>query len=557
MKATTTGPTILGINAAHDASAAVVTGSAVLAAISEERLNRQKYYAGLPVLSIQAVLRMSNLGSDGDGLDCVVINGGETFNGLVTLQAMLPAARHVPWFVSPSHHLLHAAYAAASHGGGAKAILVADGSGGSYASHQSATPATLLGDPPSNPSHWEALSAYDFRADGSVDLLIKDWGEWEDDGCFHFPSLGHMFSLASQMIFGGWMHAGKVMGLAPYGDPDASALRLVETLEGGSLHFPDTYWNLHFDAVPPAARDNLEDHEAARTIAAKVQDELERALFHLADSLRSRTDSDLLCFTGGVALNSVVNGKLQRAGIFEQLHLAPAAGDSGVSVGAGAFGYWHLTGNWPDLSATQEFLGGEYPVDAGLVAHLSRVGLHAVQVANLADSLATDIADGLFVGLFRGRSEFGPRALGNRSILANATLPWAKDELNRRVKFRERFRPFAAIVLRDRMADWFEWDADSPHMMLVSQVRLEKREAVPSVVHVDGSCRVQTVDRSDELLYATLELLEKRTGAPLCINTSLNIKGEPIAETIDDALRCLTDSDLDVMYLGSYRVSRA
>lgn len=546
---------VLGLNCGHDAAACVVTASGVVAAVAEERLLRVKHVEGAPLRSIAAVLDITGLPADGSGIDAVAVNAPEHFTGLDALREALPGCATVPWHIGPSHHLLHACYAAAACGVPEPLVLVIDGSGYSFRLHKPATPPQLLGDPPRHPDACEALTAYRFGPDGRCDVLLKDWGQWVEntDERYRFPSLGHMYSLAAQHLFGSWTHAGKVMGLAPYGNPGGIPGEIVTcTADGVRV---DTDWIL---SLPKVDRSQpMETVPLACDVAAKVQAELERAIRHLVGLLYERSPADTLCLTGGVALNSVCNGILAREGPFPGLFVTPAAGDSGVAIGAGAYAYRALTGALPDLSSTVEFLGPRYNAAAVRAALGRRPALTHTEVGAVGARIARDVADGRFVGLFEGRSEFGPRALGHRSILADPRRAEVKELLNARVKFREAFRPYAACIPDSALGDWFELGRPSPHMLLVAHIRPDARARIPAVTHIDGTCRLQTVtDAEDGALAVAVREFGRLTGVPVLLNTSLNIKGEPICETPDEALDCMERSDLDVLYVEGHRVTR-
>lgn len=541
----------LGINCGHDAAAVLMDRDRIVLAIPEERLRRDKKYYGAPTEATKAVLAKTGQPPDGSSLTCVVVNAAEEFGDA---RALFPGLTRVSrWYLYPSHHLLHALYAASSTPDESCAVLVVDGSGYSYDRHKGATPFDLLGPAPSRSSDFEELSAYEVTR-GKVRLLFKSWAPWADqaDGRFRFASLGHMYSLAAQHIFGTWRDAGKVMGLAPYGRVRPGMPKLVELVPEGVRVSTD--WDLSFRAVDRSL--DFDAEATALEVAALVQWELERGMHHLVREVRRLTEVETLCLTGGVALNSVVNGQIVRRGLFPRVHITPAAGDAGVAIGAAAYGVLAETDQLPSLYRSQEFFGEQYSDADVEVAIASSPGVTSEVVPNIASSVATDLVAGLSVGFFTGASEFGPRALGHRSILADPRRLELKDRLNRQVKFREPFRPFAACVRLEDLTEWFDLESASPHMLLVAQVWPERRSQIPGVVHVDGTCRLQTVVPEDGVLYQILCSFKAETGVPIVLNTSLNIKGDPIAYSPSDALGCLLASGLDVLYLEGHRVSR-
>ena len=544
-------PIVLGLNCAHDAAAAVAIGGTLRAAISEERLTRIKHAAGFPHRAVAYCLKEAGLNPETARIDRIVINQfpPATFERLAR-QCFAEGA--VGAVVSnPSHHYLHACYAEIFTDRRPLVILVVDGCGYTYAEHQRQG-SPLLGPAPPNPDMWEALTAYFVDERGSISLLMKEWGEWREPWAARFPSLGHMYGLAAEHVFGSWVHAGKLMGLSAFGNPGSFSPKPIVTLTDRGVEI-DTDWLL--DAPSVRFQEKLEHVPVARDIAAKVQAELERAMMHLCRLLRERSGCDTICLTGGVALNSVFNGRLVREGPFEHVVVTPGCSDAGTAIGAAAFGYKTLTGRRLQLRSDMEFLGREYREDDIHAALRECPGVRFQQCDDPLADVVRDLTSGKIIGWFDGRAEFGPRALGHRSILADPRVPGLKDRLNSRVKFRESFRPYAAAVLEEQCSAWFQQAVDSPHMLMVATVRPERRELIPAVLHVDDTCRLQTVGKNyPGSLRELLERFFAATATPLVLNTSLNVRGQPIAETPRDALDCLVKSGLDVLYLGRFRV---
>jgi carbamoyltransferase len=304
-------------------------------------------------------------------------------------------------------------------------------------------------------------------------------------------------------------------------------------------------------------------------LASSVQAVTEEVVLRMAAHVHRETQQSNLCLAGGVALNCVANGRVLREGPFENLWIQPGAGDSGGAIGA-ALTAWHMYAGQTRSRETADsmngaYLGPEYSEDE-IRAFLEEKEVTfeiAASDEQLVETVSSLIADQLVVGWFQGRMEFGPRALGNRSILADPRGRDVQRTVNLKIKYRESFRPFAASVLRDRCRDFFELDRDSPYMLIVDQVRnaqvsgsgLERLSRidspVPAVTHVDGSCRIQTVDAITNPLYAKLlEAFERRTDCPLLVNTSFNVRGEPIVCTPEDAFNCFMNTHLDVLVMG-------
>lgn len=540
---------ILGINAAHDASACLLLDGLLEVAIAEERLTRRKHQRGYPSKSIDYCLQATGMRSLGS-IDCVVLNQPPSLGLEHELVQRGFEGRLV---VNPSHHLLHAYYAWRASGFEDAAIMVIDGSGYSYGEYvRRGSP--LLGPPPAFSEMEEAESQYVARGDG-IELVGKRWALWESsDRFYRFASLGHMYSMASQYIFGHWVHAGKTMGLAPYGDPSAIPQPFVE-LQGQDL-VVRTDWPL---TLPE--RSSLPAHldPICRNLAAKVQLELERALLHLATILHQRTGQRRLCISGGVGLNSVANGRICRESPFSELFVTPAAGDSGTAIGAALYGHHLLAGTPAQWTRRRsDYLGRHYrAADIAEAIALHRQRLRVDDVADAAGCAARDLVDGLVIGWFEGGSEFGPRALGHRSILCDPRSAEARDRLNTAVKFREPFRPYAASVLAENVSEYFESEVDDPFMLIVASVRPSCRQAVQAICHVDGTCRIQTVAPSDVGRFRSLiERFRDFTGVPMVLNTSFNIRGEPIVETPTEAIECFLSTNIDVLYLEGRRATK-
>ncbi len=360
--------------------------------------------------------------------------------------------------------------------------------------------------------------------------------------------IGLLYAVVTQAIGFGLLQEGKTMGLAPYG----------ESTKGGFLEFSGSYdgvvtdYSSHciegsYDLRNPL---KLDSFEAKARAAFEVQQECERAMLHLASHARNLTGKSRLCLSGGVALNSVANNVVLLSGLFDEIFINPAASDTGIPLGAALYGY-HVVADRPRLpTVLSPYIGplygkGDIAAAAALAGDTCRIE-HENALEKTADLLAAN----RIVGHFHGRSEMGPRALGNRSILMSPAKAENKDVLNSRVKHREAFRPFAPACLEERAAEFFEVDRPSPYMLLVPHVRADKRAAIPAVTHVDGTARLQTVSNADNPRFRCLiELFAERTGVPVLLNTSFNDNGEPIVETPTDAVRCFLKVDMDALLL--------
>jgi carbamoyltransferase len=363
----------------------------------------------------------------------------------------------------------------------------------------------------------------------------------------------------------------KVMGLAPYGKPvhyDRIMKDMVQLNEDGSfkldmkyfsydygLTMTNGYFNEFFGGPPRKPETWMTEREF--DIAASVQKVCEEVVLRMARYIHKETGLTKLCMAGGVALNCVANGRVIRETPFKDLFVQPAAGDAGGAVGVAHYLYNTIEKQPRGQAWTHAYLGPSYS-DAEIVGYLDGQGAkyRVLSDRELVEITARLIAEGKVVGWFQGRMEFGPRALGGRSILADPRDPGMRDTLNMKIKFREGFRPFAPSVAADKASDWFDIDCDSPYMLLVAQVREGKR-CIPSVTHVDNSARLQTVTREDNPLYYDLiSEFEKLTGVPVIINTSFNVRGEPIVCTPHDAYLCFMRTNMDHLVLGHHLLDK-
>ena len=575
------GGLVLGLSCFyHDAAACLVRGGHIVAAAQEERFSRVKHDARFPEHAVAYCLREGGVAvSD---LDAVAFYDKplltferllETYlsyapRGLASFLAAMPVwLRHKLWTPSTlaerlgyggpvlftEHHESHAASAFFPSPFERAAVLTVDGVG-----------------------EW-ATTTVGVGEGGALRLLEE----------VHFPhSLGLLYS-AFTTYCGFKVNSGeyKLMGLAPYGTPRYAGLirdHLVDLRPDGSFRLNADYFTYAqglrmtgrrfarlFGGPPRPPESPLTQREM--DLAASVQVVVEDAMLGLARRAHDQTGADALCLAGGVALNCVANGRVVREGPFRDVWVQPAAGDAGGALGAalavshGALGV-PRTVQAPD--AMRGALLGPSFTDAEAEAAVRDAGLPAPpRSEDVAEEVAALLADGLTVGWCQGPMEFGPRSLGARSILADPRDPEAQRRVNLQVKFREGFRPFAPAVLAERAAEWFALDAESPYMLVVAPVRgaepaggaegLAKlgavRSPLPAVTHVDGSARIQTVDgRATPPFRRLLEAFERRTGCPVLLNTSLNVRGEPVACTPADAVRCFLDTHLDALAVGPF-----
>lgn len=608
---------ILGISAFyHDSAAALIEDGRILAAAQEERFSRRRHDAGFPHSAIAFCLSFAE--TRAEDIDLVVFYEKpflkferllETYvgfapKGLASFAKAMPVwiheklflrrflvrefsqlAREIDWdsrLLFSEHHFSHAASAFFPSPYEEAAILTVDGVG-----------------------EW-ATTSLAVGKQNAIEMLRE----------IRFPhSLGLLYS-AFTYYLGFKVNSGeyKVMGLAPYGRPAYRELileKLIDLKDDGSFRLDMSYFDyatglrMTGDAFAQIfggpARDPREPlTQRHMDIAASIQAVLDEAMLKLGRNLAARTGQRKLCMAGGVALNCVANGKLLRSGLFSDIWIQPAAGDAGGAIGA-ALGAYYLVQSDPvprpglpvgaamnfeaaamsDAPASHNeqdamqgsFLGPEFS-QSEIEARLNALGARYSVLSD--DALLSEAVDALerkdALGWFHGRMEFGPRALGARSILADPRDPGMQSKLNLKVKFRESFRPFAPAVLRESLTDWFDLDVDSPYMLLVAEIAARHRvdspgaglnvsgferlriprSEIPAATHVDGSARIQSVHKeTNPRFHALISAFAARTGCPVLVNTSFNIRGEPIVCTPDDAFRCFMRSGLDSLAIGN------
>ncbi len=572
---------ILGLNAYHgDAAAALVVDGELVAAAEEERFNRIKHVAGFPALS--AAWCLAEGGISPEELDHLAVSRDPRAN---VGQKLLRTIRHGA----------SARYLKARLQNAAKIRDVRTALAESLGLEAGALRAEVH-----NVEHHEAhvasaffVSPFDeaaiFSVDGFGDFCstmtaVGHGNSFEVLDRVLFPhSLGIYYSALTQWLgFPEYGDEGKVMGLAPYGDASAhmKAMRDVLQTNGdlfalnldyfthdkegvdmtwdeGSPRIGRIYSDKLVETFGPARERGAEMTKHYEDVAAALQKRFEEVYLHVVDRLQVRTGMTNLCLAGGVALNAVANGRIRPETGFDGLYVQPAAGDSGTAVGAAYYVWNQELGRPRGFVMTHAYTGPEYS-DAEMEAAVRAAGLepHHLDDDALFPTVAQRIADGDVVGWFQGRMEFGPRALGHRSIVADPRRSDMKDVLNARIKHREPFRPFAPSILADATGTWFDQDYTSPFMVLVYKTKPDKRERIAAVNHVDDTGRVQTVDRNIEpRYYRLIEEFGRLTDVPVLLNTSFN-ENEPIVRTPTEAVDTFLKTHMDVLVLGNYVVAR-
>jgi carbamoyltransferase len=561
---------VLGINAYdHDVSACLLRDGAIAFAIAKERITREKHDTGFYQEVIDYCLKAEGITLDDVALivrNCYVLPvedmdarlSYEDVPEFMDTAERRQAARS-PLFLSTSdkvvtlsHHLAHAysAFAASPFEDGV--VMVVDGVG-NYATdiHEAGQLTEGV-----NPLARESESYYAFSG-SELTPLKKVWLEptrgFLSDEFFFMPGLGALYSRVSSYIFADWNKCGEVMGLAPYGR--SGAIMPLAAMRDGELQVPEWTAAFHTPWLPDSDADweKSTHRKHWEDLAWRVQDDTETVLLARAKWLRETTGAKNLCIAGGVGLNCVANGRLARESGFENVWIQPASGDDGIAIGCAYYGHLQLQKNARSFVMEHAYFGRPYD-DADIADALSKGLARLETVARHSDDVCAEaaslLAEGHVLGWFQGRSEFGPRALGNRSLLADPRSPDMKDILNSRVKHRQAFRPFAPIVLAERAMEIFEGEEDSPFMLVAKRVRPEWQGRIPAIVHIDGTARVQTVRKeTNARLHRLLTEFEALTGVPVLINTSFNVKGEPIVETPRDAVECFLSTGIDHLVL--------
>lgn len=586
---------ILGVSAFyHDSAAVLLRDGEIVAAAQEERFTRKKHDAGFPSQATQFCLAQGNLSLD--QIDCVAFYDKpflkferllETYldfapKGFLSFRTALPIwtseklfqkdllkkfllqfregeKKDLPTILFSEHHLSHAASAFYPSPFEEAVVLTADGVG-----------------------EWATTSVAIGKGE-NLDIQKE----------IHFPhSLGLLYS-AFTYYLGFKVNSGeyKVMGLAPYGRPlyvQTIYDHLIDVKEDGSFRMNMDYFdyctglkmvNKKFADLfgKPRRKPESPLTQKHMDIAASLQRALEEILLRMTKNLYQTYQIPNLCLAGGVALNCVANGKILKQSGFKKIWVQPSAGDAGGALGAALATYYlhHKKPRYVDKSDSMKgsYLGPSYVQnEIALALDQSSAKYEILTQDQMIERTAQALANEKVIGWFQGHMEFGPRALGNRSIIADARSPRMQSMLNLKIKYRESFRPFAPSVLRERVGDWFELEDDSPYMLLVADIRPNKRtetdegqenlfgieklkqirSAIPAVTHVDFSARIQTVhNETNPVYYDLIKRFEQITGCPVIINTSFNIRGEPIVCTPQDAYRCFMGTEMDVLVIGN------
>jgi carbamoyltransferase len=554
---------VLGTGLSHDGSVCLLADGEIVLGIEKERLSRKKHEGGNDRLAMQYVLDQAGITLDDVELVVQNENFGMFCRGNSEYREEARLLTGDTRVVTISHHLAHAYSAFGPSGFDQACVLVVDGCGNAYEDCIDILPEALAGRVPDELGYvYFEKDSYYTSEGGALRTVTKDFSPWGARGRALSPpttmhSIGGAYQAFSQYVFGDFADSGKLMGLAPYGSPGRFDFPLFDLRDGQVLVLRET---LQRFTSPAASRTALKaDFGYYADLAYWVQKEIERALLYLVRDRYERCPSRNLAYAGGVALNAVANSRILQETGFERLFIQPAAGDNGLAIGCAYYGWLQVLHRERVPSSASTYLGAPYPADR-IRAALAEAG-DRITVSKGSDMVAETarlLADGKVVGWYRGGAEFGPRALGHRSILAHPGVPGLKDHINTNIKFREDFRPFAPSVLAHEAQGYFSCDGyDSPYMILVFDVRPEWREQLQNVVHEDGSSRLHTVTEESEPVYFRLiQEFQRLTGLPVLLNTSLNKRGMPIVETPEEALSFFLDCALDALVLDDLLITK-
>ena len=556
----------------HDSSAAILKDGKVIAAVEEERFSRKKFDDDFPKQAINWCLKESGISSK--NLDSVAFYDKPVLKferlldnyiavaprGLYSFLDVIPKwlhkrlwvkdeiSKHLKDFngeiVFPEHHMSHAAHAFFTSSFDEAAILTVDGVG-----------------------EWTTAS---FGTAHDTTIKLTNDIRW--------PHSVGLFYSAFTYFLGFKVNEGeyKLMGLSAYGKPkyyDLIMENLVDVKNDGSIHLNMKYFSFTYDKVmtnqkfsdlfgiPPRKEDSKAE-QIHYDIAASAQLVLEDILLKIVNHIHKKTGMTNLCFGGGVALNGVANYRILKDGPFENIHIPPSPGDGGSAVGCAQYLYYCHNKNKRMIEDNVErtknniFVGPSHSNDEiKSFLDINKIEYKFLETNSLLQTVAKLIVEGNVVGWYQGKMEWGPRALGNRSIIADPRNAEMKDILNEKIKHRESFRPFAPCILEEYTSEYFDVDVPSPYMLLVAPVK--KPEKIPAVTHVDGTARLQTVSKDINLLfYNLITEFHKITGIPVLINTSMNVRGEPIVDTPEQAYNMIVKTDMDYIVMGDYIIKK-
>jgi len=560
---------ILGIGGyTLDAAAVLVKDGELIAAVEEERFTRRKHESGMPFKAIDYCLKTANITLK--NIDHIGFS----------YKPWLRISRRIPYRIlkipkAPFYSIGYIVDEINSTGhylSELKQLKQNKNTRIHFIEHHVAHAASVF---LTSPFEESAILTMDYMGEWTSTLMGKGTGsKIKKIKEIKFPhSLGILYAAVTKYL--GFQHGNdeyKVMGLASYGEPAYIDVfkDMVKLLPDGEYRMnPDyfTYWasagsregfmsQKFIDACGPIRTRDQEIEKRHMDIAASLQKILEDTTLHITNYLHKKTGEKNLCIAGGVGLNCSMNSRVLQDSPFESVFVQPSAHDAGTALGAAYYIYNTMLGNDRNFVINHAYWGPEYS-DEEIKAELDLDKLKYTHHRDISKKCAELINDGKIIGWFQERAEWGPRALGNRSILANATSREMQDIVNKYVKHREDFRPFAPAVLKESSGDFFDFNHESPFMLFICDVKPEKRKLIPAVTHTDGTARVQTVDQKyNKLFYDVIKNFGEITGIPIVLNTSFNVAGEPVVTTPKEAIRCFFSTGIDCLIMGNYLVEK-
>lgn len=556
---------VLGTGLSHDGSACLLKNGVIHTAIEKERISRIKHDGGNDTLAVQYCLDEAGITINDLSLvvQCANFEKDDILKYRYKGTRFFSSDCPVP-FVTISHHLAHAWSAVGTCPFDACNVMVIDGCGSFHFQCDDLAGAHIPEHVNSEPGLYGEKDSFYFFDGKKLIPLYKDFSiinYLQKAGQVFLPttnhSIGGLYSMASNYCFGNFDDAGKLMGLAPYGKKNVYTEYLFD-LRNGNVWVNEEVMHRHFTRPADDISHPFKEHfQYYADIARWVQDETERALLYVFTHRLQLHPHKNLAYAGGVGLNAVANAKILRETGIDNIYIEPAAGDNGLAIGCAYYGWLEVLKKERVKHDGGTCFGKSYSGDtvaAALPAFESKLNIrrddHYISVA------ASALAEGKAIGWFQGGCEFGPRALGHRSIIADPRSSTIQLHINSNIKFREDFRPFAPAVLYEDKDVYFQYGLESPYMILVDRIRPEWRDKMPGIVHVDGTCRVQTVKEKTDPFYLLLEEWKKQSGISVLLNTSFNKKGMPIVETPEQAIDFFLHCSLDLLIINNYIISK-
>lgn len=561
---------VLGTGLSHDGSSCLLKDGKLIVAIEKERISRKKHDGGNDSLTVEYCLNAAGITVDDLSLvvQCANFEKETIRKDIYQGKRLFDVDCAVP-FVTISHHLAHAWSAVGTSPFDECNVMVIDGCGSFFNQCDDLEHAIIPADINREPGIYAEKDSFYFFDGKQMKPLYKDFSP------IHFRyrpekislpttihSIGGLYAMAANYCFGSFEDAGKLMGLAPFGIKDTYTDALF-VLEDGRVFVDEKILSRHFTKpANDSSRPFKEHFQYYADIARWVQDEAEKAILYIFEKRLSLNPHSNMCYAGGVALNAVGNTKILQQTAVDNFYIEPAAGDNGLALGCAFYGLIHVLQHGKIKNHGSTFLGKVY-TEEELNEALKKIKLlqkeQSITCSKDHDFLnitAKLLSEGKTIGWFQWGAEFGPRALGRRSILADPRIKDIQERINIRIKLREDFRPFAPAVLYEDKDVYFQFGLESPYMILIDKIKEEWKNKMPGIVHTDGTCRVQTVSDNQEPFYKLLQVWKKQTGISVLLNTSFNKKGMPIVETPGDAIDFFLESELDVLVMNDHIICK-